>query len=79
MVHHTLPKTYDFKNIEQRIYAMWEQNGYFKPINDPNQDGHDPTRKPYVISIPPPNVTGQLHTGHAMFVSLEDLMIRYHV
>ena len=78
MTHHILPKTYDFKNTEQRIYQMWEKNGYFKPRNDPNLEGHDSTQKPYVISIPPPNVTGQLHTGHAMFVSLEDLMIRYH-
>ncbi len=78
MAHHELPKTYDFKNTEQRIYEMWEQNGYFKPNNDPNKAGHDSSKKPYVISIPPPNVTGQLHTGHAMFVSLEDMMIRYH-
>jgi len=78
MAHHELPKTYDFKNTEQRIYEMWEQNGYFKPKNDPNKAGHDASKKPYVISIPPPNVTGQLHTGHAMFVSLEDMMIRYH-
>jgi valyl-tRNA synthetase len=73
-----LPKTYDFKATEQRIYAWWEQNGYFKPTNDPNQPGHDPHKKPFVISIPPPNVTGELHLGHAMFVSMEDLMIRYH-
>ncbi len=73
-----LPKTYDFKETEQRIYAMWESKGYFKPVNDPNEPGHDPTKKPYVISIPPPNVTGKLHLGHAMFVSVEDLMIRYH-
>ncbi len=73
-----LPKTYNFKETEQRIYAMWEEKGYFKPINDPNEPGHDPSKKPYVISIPPPNVTGKLHLGHAMFVSMEDLMIRYH-
>jgi valyl-tRNA synthetase len=73
-----LPKTYDFRATEQRIYEWWEQNGYFKPTNDPNQPGHDPSKKPFVISIPPPNVTGELHLGHAMFVSMEDLMIRYH-
>jgi len=73
-----LPKTYDFQGTEQRIYHWWEENGYFEPVNDPNQDGHDPSRKPFVISIPPPNVTGELHLGHAMFVSMEDLMIRYH-
>ena len=73
----SLPKAYDFKSTEHRIYAWWEQNGYFKPANDPNQTGFDPDRKPFVISIPPPNVTGELHLGHAMFVSMEDLMIRY--
>lgn len=78
MAEHILPKTYDFKTTEQRIYEWWEKNGYFKPSNDPNLPGHQPDIKPYVISIPPPNVTGELHLGHAMFVSMEDLMIRYH-
>ena len=73
-----LPKTYNFKDTEQRIYQMWEAGGYFKPTNDPNEPGHDPTKQPYVISIPPPNVTGKLHLGHPLFVGLEDLMIRYH-
>ena len=73
-----LPKTYDFSTTEQRIYAWWEENGFFKPTNDPNSPGFDPNRKPFVISIPPPNVTGELHLGHAMFVAMEDLMIRYH-
>jgi len=72
-----LPKTYDFKFAETRLYKFWEKNGYFKPTNDPNLPGHDPTKKPYVISIPPPNVTGILHLGHVLFVSLEDLMIRH--
>ncbi len=53
------------------------QKGYFKPSNDPKQPGFDPTKKPFVISIPPANVTGELHLGHAMYVSMEDLMIRY--
>ncbi len=78
MTKHELPKAYDFKSTEPRIYAMWEKGGYFKPHNDPNKPGFDPTVKPFVISIPPPNVTGELHIGHAMFVSVEDLMIRYH-
>ena len=73
-----LPKAYDFKSTESRIYAMWEAGGYFKPHNDPNKPGFDPTVEPFIISIPPPNVTGELHLGHAMFVSVEDLMIRYH-
>lgn len=78
MTKHELPKAYDFKDTESRIYAMWEMGGYFRPWNDPNQSGFDPSVKPFVISIPPPNVTGELHLGHAMFVSVEDLMIRYH-
>ena len=73
-----LPKRYDFSTTEKRLYRMWEENGYFQPINDPNQPGHDPELETYVISIPPPNVTGKLHLGHVLFVSLEDLMIRYH-
>ena len=73
-----LPKAYDFKSTESRIYAMWEAGKYFKPHNDPNKPDFDPNVKPFVISIPPPNVTGELHLGHAMFVSVEDLMIRYH-
>ncbi|MEJ2707775.1 MAG: valine--tRNA ligase [Anaerolineales bacterium] len=73
-----LSKTYDFHETEQRIYDWWQENCYFKPSNDPIEAGFDPNIKPFVISIPPPNVTGELHLGHAMFVSMEDLMIRYH-
>ena len=79
MSESSFPKTYDFAATEQRLYAWWEKHGWFKPINDPQGEaGHDPSKKPFVISIPPPNVTGELHLGHAMFVSVEDLMIRYH-
>ena len=73
-----LPKAYDFNQTESRLYRWWWEQGYFKPDNDPNDPGFDPSRKPFVISIPPANVTGSLHLGHAMFVSLEDLMVRYH-
>ncbi len=75
---HDIPKTYNHREVEPRIYEFWERNGYFKPANDPNKPDFDPTKEPFVISIPPPNVTGELHLGHAMFVSVEDLMIRYH-
>jgi len=78
MTKQELPKAYDFKATESRIYAMWETGGYFKPHNDPNKPGFDPNVKPFVISIPPANVTGELHIGHSMFVSIEDLMVRYH-
>ena len=66
-----MPKTFDFKEAEQRIYTWWEENGWFKPEVAPDD------AEPFVISMPPPNVTGVLHLGHALFVSLEDLMIRY--
>ncbi len=65
-----MPKTFEFDEAESRLYDWWVQNGWFKPEANPGAD-------PFVISIPPPNVTGALHNGHAMFVSLEDLMIRY--
>ncbi len=78
MTKHELPKAYDFKSTEPCVYVLWETGGYFKPWNDPNKKGFDPNIKPFVISIPPPNVTGELHLGHAMFVSVEDLMTRYH-
>jgi valyl-tRNA synthetase len=72
-----LPKTYDFTAVENRLYNWWEKQGFFKPSNDPNKPGFDPTKKPFVISIPPPNITGVLHLGHAIGLSMEDLMIRY--
>ena len=73
-----LPKTYDFTATEQRLYKWWEEKGYFQPSPAPGGPGFDKDVKPFVISIPPPNVTGKLHLGHAMFVAMEDLMIRYH-
>ena len=78
MPTNSLPKAYDFKATEDRIYTLWQKNGFFSPSNDPQQAGFNPDIEPFVISIPPPNVTGELHLGHAMFVSMEDLMIRYH-
>ncbi len=77
MSESTLPKAYDFSATEKRLYEWWETNGFFKPSSDPQKPEFDVTRKPFVISIPPPNVTGELHLGHAMFVSMEDLMIRH--
>jgi valyl-tRNA synthetase len=65
-----MPKAYDPGETEQRLYTWWEQNGWFRP------EARPPDAEPFVISIPPPNVTGELHMGHAMFVALEDLMIR---
>ena len=78
MAESNLPKTYDFAATEQRLYRWWEESGFFSPSNDPHKPGFDPSIPPYVIPIPPANVTGELHLGHAMFVSMEDLMARYH-
>src|SRR3972149_674956 len=66
-----IPKNFDFREAENRLYAWWERNGWFKPETAPAD------AEPYVISMPPPNVTGALHIGHALFTTLEDLMIRY--
>ncbi|XP_042943361.1 valine--tRNA ligase, chloroplastic/mitochondrial 2 isoform X2 [Carya illinoinensis] len=65
-----MAKSFDFTS-EERIYNWWESQGYFRPNFDQGSD-------PFVISMPPPNVTGSLHMGHAMFVTLEDIMVRYH-
>ncbi len=67
-----MAKAYNPKAFETPLYEWWEAHGYFKPEVAPAG------AKPFVIAIPPPNVTGELHLGHAMFVALEDLMIRYH-
>ena len=65
-----LPKVYDPKEVESRIYEQWETNGCFR--------GHrDPDKKPFTIVMPPPNVTGQLHMGHAMDAALQDILIRF--
>jgi valyl-tRNA synthetase len=65
-----LSKAYDFTSVEKRVYDEWEARGYFKPKFNNDEP-------PYVISMPPPNVTGELHLGHAITLSLEDLMIRH--
>ena len=65
-----LPKTYDPKLVESSIYDMWMENDCFKA--DP-----DPDKKPYSIVMPPPNVTGQLHMGHALDSTLQDILTRY--
>ena len=66
-----MPRNFDFAAAEPRLYARWESSGYFKP------EVADADAEAYVISMPPPNVTGSLHIGHALFTALEDLMIRY--
>ena len=65
-----LPKVYDPSTVEKRIYDMWQTGGYFKGVIDPD-------KKPLSIVMPPPNVTGQLHMGHALDSTLQDILIRY--
>ncbi len=67
-----LPKAYEPQAVEGKWYRFWEENGYFKPR--PEAAG----RPTFVISMPPPNVTGALHLGHAITATVEDILIRYH-
>ena len=65
-----LEKTYDPKGIEDRLYEKWEKNGYFRAKPDKS-------KKPFTIVMPPPNITGQLHMGHALDNTMQDILIRY--
>ena len=65
-----LPKTYDPQSFEDRLYKFWNDNGCFKPSGDK-------TKPTYTIVIPPPNITGQLHMGHALDNTLQDILIRW--
>ena len=64
-----LPKTYDPKSVEDKLYKFWVDSGFFHAEVNPD-------KKPYTIVIPPPNVTGQLHMGHAFDETLQDILIR---
>ncbi len=68
---HQMPKAFNPRLVEEELYERWLQSGAFTPTIDWNT-------KPFTIVIPPPNVTGELHYGHAMFVAFQDLMIRWH-
>ncbi|GAF85307.1 unnamed protein product, partial [marine sediment metagenome] len=73
-----LDKRYNAENVETRIYSMWEKSGYFNPDNLPSSKSKSQRKSAFCIIMPPPNANGSLHIGHAVFVTLEDLMIRYH-
>jgi valyl-tRNA synthetase len=64
-----IPSRFDFSESQSRLYEMWQSGGYFHAVPDPS-------RKPYTIVIPPPNVTGALHLGHALNNTLQDVLIR---
>ena len=65
-----LSKTYNPKETEKKLYDFWEKGGFFKAKVNKN-------KKPYTIVMPPPNVTGKLHMGHALDASLQDAIIRF--
>lgn len=66
-----IDSAYDAKKYEEKIYKKWEKSGAFTPKIDPS-------KKPFTISMPPPNATGVLHLGHAVMLALQDIMARYH-
>ncbi len=66
-----IPKAYEPGKIEKKWYDFWLRQGYFTPEIDPD-------KKPFVVIMPPPNVTGELHLGHALTATLEDIMVRWH-
>ncbi|MEO8637569.1 MAG: valine--tRNA ligase [Candidatus Taylorbacteria bacterium] len=76
MIPEKLLKPYDPKETESRIYKLWEESGFFNPDNLP-VDRFDSNAKPFSIIMPPPNANGHLHAGHALFITLEDIMTRY--
>ncbi len=79
-----MDKQYDSKKVESKIYQLWEEGGFFNPDNLPasaKASAGKPDsgkREPFCIIMPPPNANGSLHLGHALFVTLEDIMTRYH-
>ena len=78
----TFNKTWQHSENEAELYKNWEAAGYFKPEISgkltADNSKLEASAKPFVIAIPPPNITGKLHIGHAYGTTLEDLMIRYH-
>ena len=66
-----LDKNYQPKKVEQRIYEAWEKSGAFSLASQPKGS-------PYCIMMPPPNVTGSLHMGHALTFTIQDILVRYH-
>ncbi len=73
-----MDKTYDPQATEGRLYEWWESQGYFKPETQVAQGLADPEGPAWCITMPPPNVTGVLHLGHALTAAVEDLMTRYY-
>lgn len=70
-------KPYDPKAVEASIYKKWEESGYFNPDNLPPLSNGAPRTEPFSIVLPPPNVTGTLHLGHAAMLAIEDIVVRF--
>ena len=68
---HNIPKVYDPASVEKKWYEYWEKNGYFHAEVEKDKEA-------FSIVIPPPNITGQLHMGHALDNTLQDILIRWH-
>ena len=77
MTKKEMAKAYDHTTVEERLYEWWEENGFFDPDNQIANGQADPDADAFVIAMPPPNVTGALHIGHAITSSIEDMLIRY--
>lgn len=73
MVKFDFTKPYDFREVEENIYSLWEKSGFFNPDNLPGK-----RIKNYVVYMPLPNITGSLHMGHALDNTLQDILIRYY-
>ena len=73
-----MAKAYNPHEVETTLYDWWEKQGFFTPEQQVQSGLADPNRAASVISMPPPNVTGALHLGHAITSSVEDLLTRYH-
>src|SRR5579884_4446859 len=66
-----MARAYDPRSVEDKWYARWQDAGYFQPRIDP-------ARQPFTVIMPPPNVTGELHLGHALTATIEDILVRWH-
>jgi len=73
-----MDKAYEPKKYEDDIYKSWEDSGFFNPDVCIEKGVTDKDAKPFTIILPPPNVTGTLHMGHAAMLAIEDVMIRFH-
>lgn len=72
-----IPKTYEPQKVEDKIYELWEKSGFFNPDVCIKKKVCGKNAKPFSIVLPPPNVTGTLHVGHAMMLAIEDILVRY--